>query len=47
MGLQYGFKNPDWVNVKTGLYCGLRHGKLYVLTIIMMVDPVADTLTSQ
>lgn len=26
---QYGLKNPHWVQVKNGLYCGLMHGRLY------------------
>ncbi|KAI0830493.1 hypothetical protein BC628DRAFT_872170 [Trametes gibbosa] len=29
----YGYQNPDWVQVKNGLYCGLRHGSFEMLAV--------------
>ncbi|KAL1951512.1 hypothetical protein VTO73DRAFT_661 [Trametes versicolor] len=29
----YGLKNPHWVQVKNGLYCGLMHGKFEMLAV--------------
>ncbi|KAI0673318.1 hypothetical protein C8Q78DRAFT_616070 [Trametes maxima] len=29
----YGLKNPHWVRVKNGLYCGLMHGKFEMLAV--------------
>ncbi|KAL7285451.1 hypothetical protein PYCCODRAFT_1467115 [Trametes coccinea BRFM310] len=32
-GGYYGIKNPHWVTVKNGLYCGLMHGKFEMLAV--------------
>ncbi|KAH9858011.1 hypothetical protein C2E23DRAFT_880684 [Lenzites betulinus] len=29
----YGYKNPQWVQVKNGLYCGLRYGRFEMLAV--------------
>lgn len=31
-----GLHHPEWVQVKTGLYCGLVHGYLYALLALLL-----------